>query len=542
MVRVVSIGSKLSKSVFRVIAMCVLVSCGGGGGTNGGGSGAATVTELTITVDGLNSSVYENLDEAILVDGLVVATSDIAFELVMSGLTQCELADQPMEREGNVHTVAIKPAYFDEILDLQCSGKSQGTVVFKSDDKFVKDNLADYIETNIPVGVAGTDPYGGYRRKNYYGQIHRLISAAELYANSDIYGINQSALQKLENYLINTAEAFFEPCPDYDFYADESAQCRSLNRIGKYYQWRSPNTEAFRVNHAKAEWRAAGGVAQAVKAILMAYPPGSHSINCPISDEPSEMISTSLTCRALNLRRLLYQEIWLKWNDQYWVASIGLDKTYTLQDADIAHYVAWSEYIVDLFDMTSFEKPYTSRRDWLIEHFYDYGPYTGFSSNHPDDASRYTTWNGYPFGITGSVDLGHTDTTMHLLTMYGESSACSATQCAYFDRVAKAMSEQAWMSVAPEGGVGFPKFDVFMNGYCLSAYADPRDQLYEFCREYWLTEEGGWNSHRKLLGFVTLGKFDRNLMIKIRQSANSGPKNELYRYIVFLYKTLKGES
>jgi len=81
-----------------------------------------------------------------------------------------------------------------------------------------------------------------------------------------------------------------------------------------------------------------------------------------------------------------------------------------------------------------------------------------------------------------------------------------------------------------------------MNGYCLSAYADPRDQLYEFCREYWLTEEGGWDSHRKLLGFVTLGKFDRNLMIKIRQSANSGPKNELYRYIVFLYKTLKGES
>jgi len=121
-------------------------------------------------------------------------------------------------------------------------------------------------------------------------------------------------------------------------------------------------------------------------------------------------------------------------------------------------------------------------------------------------------------------------------------------QCIDLSKLATTMDQQAWVNWIENDGtaVGFPKFDMFVNGYCSDAYTDPDNTLFEFCNTYWLTESGGWNAHRKLFGYVNLGKYNRRLMIKLVQAADHNHDGELdldhdgplYAYIVYLYKAL----
>ena len=69
--------------------------------------------------------------------------------------------------------------------------------------------------------------------------------------------------------------------------------------------------------------------------------------------------------------------------------------------------------------------------------------------------------------------------------------------------------------------------------------------LVQFCNDYWVTEVGGWNAHRKLFGWVNLGKVDRELMILLRRAADENQDGLLNRedifintYSIYLYKAL----
>ncbi|MEC9374994.1 MAG: hypothetical protein VYA80_01325, partial [Pseudomonadota bacterium] len=232
------------------------------------------------------------------------------------------------------------------------------------------------------------------------------------------------------------------------------------------------------------------------------------------------------------------------------------------------HYIAWTEYMVDLFQQTSqiaahFDCVdcadainFNSRRDFLHEYFYRYGDndqYVGHLSQHPTlGETRF--WEGYNFSLTDSNDLSHSNTTIHLLSMNGETESCNTDEsiCIDFSSLAKTLDEKTWSGDIINDGYArnFPKFDVFLNGYCKQAVTIATDPLYEFCNSFWLTEAESWLPHRRLIGYVNMGAFNRNLMLKLRQSADNNQDGllditldkQLLTYIVFLYKTIAKRS
>jgi hypothetical protein len=572
------------RKLFVLFLMLALAGCGGGGSGGGDVDGnvidsAPVLLNLDVSIDG---RLYRRDSSPISIeviddDNIIIAATPIAFEIKVENpdpSLDCSVAGTQMQVDDSntLYTAVIQAAYFKEQVSIECSLDhvvlmDHEVSIFAS-DPILEIFFQEFLENKNYVSVSddpmSEDPYSGYRKTNYYSDINRLISLAELYQNAVLYGLEFDILQKIEQDLINTSEAFFEPCIKYDLNGEAAAQCRSVSREGPYYIWRSPTLkDRVKLNHAKVEWRAAAGVAQAIKALLLNNPPSQREI-CPSSNEPSVIKNASLACRALNVRRLLYEEVWIKWNDSDWISSVGVASNLSISTTVVPHYIAWIEYIVDLFVQTVHidadyecgecvsELDFESRRDFLFDYFFTYGDnneYVGHYSEHPE-LGIPRIWEGYDFSVTNSTDISHSNTTIHLLSMYGETEACDSEgiTCLNFPALARTMDEKAWEGSIQNDGFanGFPKFGVFINGYCSTAYENPEDSLYEFCNDYWVTESERWLPHRRLIGFVNLGRHNRDLMIKIRQASDNnrdGLLNNSYdvnvnSYLVFLYKAL----
>lgn len=549
-------------------------ACSGSGPANDSTNQLSPFRALIVEIDGQPYRTFTRLQESysIVEPVIIVADTQISLSLIVADDNQevvCTAAGMPMRRESAEHfTMAIQIAYFEETIALECviddTKQYFGKITISASDPSLSTFLDLYLQRQILVGNSDSpnDPYSGYRRRSYYSEINRFISMAELYTNPAAYGIDSKSetYEKIELHLINTAEAFFEPCPNYDLYTGDSRQCRSEERSGPYYLWRSPNDKPdnVRVTHAKVEWRAAGGISQAIKALLLKNP-GIANQQCPSRDNPSEMMGSNLTCRALNVRRLLYNEIWLKWNDVDWVKSVGLSSAFTISNTVVPHYIAWTEYMVDLFEHTAqiadtrTEIVAKSRKDYLLGYFSTFGDdeqYLNFGCSH-EEQSRSCIWEGYDFSVVDSADISHSNTTIHLLSMYGNQEICDSVtaKCVSLSVLAKTLNERTWADYILNDGfaIGFPKFDVFINGHCQVAYENHEEPLQDFCNAFWLSEAEGWLPHRRLIGFVNLGQFNRELMIKLRASADNNQDGmldmvydqQLVTYVVFLYRALK---
>ena len=502
---------------------------------------------VIVSIDGEYFGTFSEND-TLLIDpepGLVVAESWITLSILISDNKEdvvCELAGARMNREDEDRfQIDFQPAYFVEELPLTCLWRETALVdlavtVVSADeelDAFLANRYIPVQDDDYPG-----DPYSGWRQTNYYSSIYRFIEYAEVYQNPGIYGVDNDSefYRKIERFLINGAEAFFEPCVDYDiFTAEESRQCRSTDRVGKYYLWRSPNISDVAIIHAKAEIRGAAGVAQAIKGILLRHAHESPRV-CETSDNPADLRESSLYCRALNVRRLLFREIWTKWTDQVWILETeGVSQSNSIQGTPVPHYIAWAETILDLFRQTediehwtteATEERYTpeSRTDFLLGLFHtDEDGYTVMSCSHPD-MPRECGWLDYDLALAGGVEIGHQDITVHLLTQYGERFACPtiAGDCVDMMELARTLNERTWSGEIPalDGAVNFPKFDMFLDGYCRAHYQDEVDPLFELCLSTWVQEATGWRPHRALTGWVNLGVYDRDLMIRLRKSVD----------------------
>ena len=477
---------------------------------------------------------------------------------------QCRANDRQMTRlDDGSFSVSFEPAYFFETIELSCSIAERVTLNTKvnlyASDPQLDAAISLFLQTAFPESDTPslTDSYSAYRRASYYDETYRFLAAAAVYRNPDLFNVpeNGTIFKRLESYLLNTSEAFFEPCVDYDFYNGPMRQCRSENRVGKYYLWRSPfnNEASIRTSHAKVEWRAAGGAAQAIKALLERNPPNKDEA-CVTSDRPSTVRNQSLSCRALNVRRLLYAEVWRKWSDVDWVASIGFGPASTIQGTDVSHYIAWNELTYDLFNSTKniqgvFDcnagacidwNSIASRRDALLGFFYYRDGYLHISCRPPDFLTG-CEFLGNDFQVTGSNDLSHLDMVIQVVSSQDTESYCTAdgSKCIVMTELAKTMNDRTWVESLGSGvnEVGFPKFDLFFNGYCQRAYKTPDSALQQFCLDYWVTERLNWPAHRKLFGWVNLGKADRQLMLKLRKAADENHDNVLSRDDVFFFNT-----
>lgn len=318
------------------------------------------------------------------------------------------------------------------------------------------------------------------RMKSYYSEIHRMQQIATVYDGPDTFQVSAYQRAELEEWGLSVGEAYYTPCPDYDYYnASKSKQCRSVDRYEDgFYKWRSAAPSTFRHDHMKQELRAVAGVSYMVKMVLL---------NDPTNE------------RALVLRDLIYTETYLKW--QHDIAT-----------EVVPHYVAWAEYMIEMFEDTNYEQDYASRRDWLLDHFWVDNGRAGLYSTHPNELPRKHIWNGYDFSPANASDLSHADTTVFLLRHDIDTVALANT-----------MRTEAFNG---------SKYDPFTNGYCLQ---DGRN-LEVFCRIYGDEESGGWYPSRKLFGFTSLPMLDE-LLIAYNDD-HTGAKNT---YVIMLYKELHGE-
>jgi hypothetical protein len=193
----------------------------------------------------------------------------------------------------------------------------------------------------------------------------------------------------------------------------------------------------------------------------------------------------------------------------------------------------------------------TSNLDGLLEYFSSNEDGTVNMKCHtPDDTTPYCVWTTYDFSLSGSIEIGHQDTTVHLLSKDGLAEVCAGEDgpCIDVNALVKTFSEQTWEDLENIGNAsGFPKFDMFLNGYCSENYANDESELQEFCWKFWYSETGRWPAHRKLFGWVNLGRYDRNLMIKLRRAADENHdgllnKGDLYlkTYAAFLVRAENG--
>jgi hypothetical protein len=95
--------------------------------------------------------------------------------------------------------------------------------------------------------------------------------------------------------------------------------------------------------------------------------------------------------------------------------------------------------------------------------------------------------------------------------------------------LARTLKDKAWAPDAPflTSGVGFPKFDIFLDGHCRAHSSNPIDPLYGLCRSTWAREESAWKPHRALAGWVNLGVYDRELMILLRRAVDENHDGRL---------------
>jgi hypothetical protein len=557
---------------FTMVTIVVLGSASCGGGDSGSGSSENLPPELipfpsalNVTVDAFPYAEFQNLEGPLVLSspGIVVASSEIQLQLTITDDNpshKCYVSGVEMDRAIDGENIAIiNAAYYLEDIPLKCLIDDHETLNtslrMSASDPALEDSIQVFLQSQFAKAnsLEPLDPYSGYRRNSYYGEIYRFIAGAEIYANPELYGISEgdSLFQKIELYLINSSESFFEPCFNYDFYNGPLRQCRSTDRVGEYYLWRSPlnNGTNIRTTHGKVEWRAAGGISQAIKALLLKNPVTEND-NCPIADNPSAIRDSGLGCRALNVRRLLFAEIWKKWSDENWVANLGYSAEFTIQGANVAHYIAWNELTVDMFKET-LSIPSSpncadscidwgmieTRKDDLLEFIYDRQGHLDISCK-PPHLLVGCEFLGNEFQVTGSNDLSHLAMVIHIISTQANPHYCSSDglRCISMSSLAQTMIEKTWVEAleAGEPTVGFPKFDMFFNGHCQTAYNTVDAPLQQFCADYWATEVESWPAHRQLFGWVNLGKTDRKLMILLRLAADENHDGLLNRDDVFI--------
>ena len=575
-------GPNLAWSAFLWLALFALAGCGGGGGGTDGTSAPELppvqlrLVELRLSIDGQLFAVVTDFTEPVRLggDGILVASTPISLEVSVDAqdrVTKCQIAGHSLSPGAGARLVTeLRAAYLHEELDLTCQAPgSDGlhqSVIIESRDPQLEAAL-DYFLTKLvrrDNDLVPEDPYSGYRVNSYYSEFQRLVMAAEVYDDPELFGVDPQSepYRAIEAYLLNSSESFFQPCVHYDFDTGPTSQCRSPARVGKYYRWRSPLNEGDPIGsaHAMAEWRAAAGIAQAIKAILLAHAANDRR-GCPVSDEPSRIRDASVVCRALNIRRLLHDELWKKWSDEDWVGTFGYSYQSTIQGTDVSHWISWTEYMVDLFQATAHIgaepvcrecaqlRTVPSRIDGLLDYFYEYGQGHISISCRPPHVRTGCDFKGDDLQVAKAVDLSHLSSVIQLVTMYHPDKVCRSDgrRCVEIRALAETMNQDAWVdSIANDGPArGFPKFDLFFNGYCSRAAFDTASPLHGFCVSNWLTEAGAYPLHRNLFGFVNLGRYDRDLMLKLRLAADEnhdrhldGSDEYLQTFSVMLYEAM----
>lgn len=485
-----------------------------------------------------------------------IAKTPVTFELQFNNnfdSLNCSIQGQNMQVQEGLWSASLLPAYFRESLTLTCHTQSGRSLLTRQlqlqaqDPQLVqqRDNFFLYMPRYTLNNNNATD--FAYPELSYYYELHRLIMMSRAYQDPQAFGLTMGTVEyaRVENYLVNVGESYFQPCAGYDFNNGDPRQCRSENRIGKYYRWRSFNgAPRWRSSHPKVEWRSAAGIAQAVKAILLQHP-NSDEV-CDVSDRPAEVRAQSLSCRAKNIRRLLYHEVWLKWQDLNYVANdLAFDNAivHTLQGTDVAHYVSWLQLIVDMFEATAhiphnanctqncgFAVP-ASQLDNMLQ--YAEALPNGLVNLHcRRDRRSSCAWRTYEFAQTRSNDLSHLAVYVSVIAAKGQDQVCSAQRpslCLSTSNLITTLKEKAWVDDIANDGLAkeFPKFDPFLNGYCREHYQDVNDPLYSFCQDHWLTESVRSNFHRSLFGYADLARYDRELAIMLRTAADTNQDGKL---------------
>ncbi|MCY7294462.1 hypothetical protein [Alteromonas sp. a30] len=468
--------------------------------------------------------------------------------------TRCTLNDSEMTLDENRMTGAFIPSYLNDIATLECKIDDEVNTVqlnIKSTRADVEDFFASYLQfiPDYPLNNVNADEIDRVQ-PNYYYEINNLISNTSIYSEPHLFNLEEDdpVLERVENYLINTAEWYFQPCFNYDFENGAPASCRSEEKVDGYYLWRSPqnNSELYRKNHAKVELRSAAGISQALKHILLKHP--NNSEVCLVSDLPSQVRDQSISCRAKNIRRMIYEQVWLKLQTP-------------IEELSVMHYIAWVELIVDLFEATKdIEHNYSceenclktipaisSQMDKLLEYAIPNGEYVNFTCRHPS-GSQACGWREYELGLTASNDLSHLAIPMHAFEKTGLEQICKTDGSSCLSRTAiiKTLKEKAWVTnIEGTEGFKFPKFDAFINGYCQENFNNPESRLKDYCYVFWYTEEKRNNSHRELFGFVNYGSYDRELMQILLLAADANRDGVIdnqdvlvKNYIPLLYRSL----
>lgn len=474
--------------------------------------------------------------------------------------TSCRLNDVPMGRASDtLFQNRVQPAYLRQSYLFSCtdSASDENNAIRKVLSLVsTKDDLAALFQRSLDL----TPDYGATQpnadnvprqQRNYYYEINNLMSLAAIYTSPEDFTLapDDPVLQKIESYLIVASEFYFQPCYEYDFYNDEPMSCRSEFKQDGFYLWRSPlnNTPRFRTSHYKIEWRSAAGVAQAVKAILLKH--ADDNTECLVSDFPTTIREQSVACRAKNLRKMIEEQVWRKWQSE-------------INTTDVMHYVAWLELIVDMFNSTvHIEHDYgcTSNcyqprtKASLMYRMLDYvtisGDYLNIACRLPGGSSQSCVWRDYDFGLSGSNDLSHLAIPVFVFYETGKAEVCQTvgSKCFRRDAFIRTLKERTWSPVPTDStAVNFPKFDMFLNGYCGVNVNNRNSGLQDYCQEYWLKETVLNNAHRELYGFVNFGSYDAGLQLMLLQAADVNKDSVIDTndvlargYAAFLYRAIQ---
>lgn len=486
-------------------------------------------------------------------------TLDVEVESATAS-TNCRLNNVPMGKADDTHFQSrVQPAYLRQSYLFSCTDAAydENSAIRKVLSLVsTKDDLAALFHRSLDstpdYGATQSNAENARRhQRNYYYEINNLLNLAAIYTSPEDFTLtpDDPVLQKIESYLIVASEYYFQPCYEYDFYNDEPKSCRSEFKQDGFYLWRSPlnNTPRFRTSHYKIEWRSAAGVAQAVKAILLKH--ADDNSTCLVSDFPTTIREQSVACRAKNLRKMIEEQVWRKWQSE-------------INTTDVMHYVAWLELIVDMFNSTvHIEHDYgctsncyqPSTKASLMNRMLDYvtisGDYLNVSCRPPDGVTQSCVWRDYDFGLSGSNDLSHLAIPIFVFFETGKAEVCQTvgSKCFRRDAFIRTLKERTWSPVPTDStAVNFPKFDMFLNGYCGVNVNNRNSGLQDYCQEYWLKETVLNNAHRELYGFVNFGAYDAELQLMLLQAADVNKDSVIDTndvlargYAAFLYRAIQ---
>jgi len=456
---------------------------------------------------------------------------------------KCQLGDIPLQTEDNKNfTATFQAAYFQENISLECKAQD-ATVLFK---KIILNASDNEVQKELDIYFKYFPKYDlnnfnveqvDLRKVNFYYEMHRIISAANIYTSPSDFNIDvgDDTYQIIENYLINVSETYFQPCNGYDFENGEPSSCRSEEKYGGYYLWRSPlnNTPTWRKTHPKVEWRSVAGISVAIKALLTRHQ--SDSSECWVSDIPSQVRAQSIACRAKNIRRLIYSEVYEKWNDYIYVTkTLNLDESSVIDRVKVLHYYSWIELIIDMLNSTQeiqlsgncsiYQCDYPTLKSYQSKMLDFMTEENGHTNMLCTINNSSCVWREYDFAHSNSIDISHINILLYWMDSTNSALFCNDdnSKCISLSNLVKTLKTKAWAENSGDlaGSKNFPKFDVFLNGHCKSAIQDTSAHLNEFCLEHWAYENVKSNFHLALFGVMGYGKYDRDLMIKIRRAVD----------------------